>query len=392
MPSEHAKLSPSASERWMSCPASIRMEEQVPAEPESDYAAEGTAAHSLGEIKASVAFGLVSEEEGRVARQAWDELYREELEAWDLAEMERHTDAYVEVLREKLSEHDDAQLLLEQRMDTGVPTCWGTSDAVIVSMEHVEIVDFKYGAGVRVDAEGNPQLRLYACGAVDTFADLLGDTQEVRITVFQPRIGENGHLDTEVLTPDELLRWRDEEVKPVAAEALEDGARFGPSDEACRWCPASGRCRAQLEAVFATDFEVEPETLQPEDYAEKLAVIPLIKQWLSAFEQAALDTAYSEGKTIPGYKVIISGGRRSVTDPKGLEKSLLDAGYTKDQFTQTKPVGIGELEKLLGKELWGLADPYVRKGEGKPSLVLESDKRSAASPEAEAAKDFQKEE
>jgi hypothetical protein len=71
MPSEHAKLSPSASERWMTCPASIRMEEQVPPEPESTYAAEGTAAHSLGEIKASVAFGLVTPEEGAVARQAW---------------------------------------------------------------------------------------------------------------------------------------------------------------------------------------------------------------------------------------------------------------------------------------------------------------------------------
>lgn len=390
MPSEHAKLSPSASERWMSCPASIRMEEQVPKEEESSYAAEGTAAHSLGEIKASLAFGLVSPEEAELARKAWDELYRDELEAWDLAEMERHTDAYVEVLREKLSEHEDAQLLLEQRMDTGVPTCWGTSDAVIVSMSHVEIVDFKYGAGVRVDAEGNPQLRLYACGAVDTFADLLGDTEEVRITVYQPRIGD-GHMSTEVLTPEELLRWRDEVVKPVAAEALEDGAHFGPSDEACRWCPASGRCKAQLEAVFATDFEEEPETLEPEEIAEKLALIPLIKQWLSAFEEAALDTAYSGGKDIPGYKVVISGGRRSVTDPKGLEKSLLGAGYDKGDFTQTKPVGIGELEKLLGKEKWGLAEPYVKKSEGRPSLVPLDDKRSAASPEVEAAKDFQKE-
>lgn len=390
MPSEHAKLSPSASERWMSCPASIRMEEQVPPEPESQYAAEGTAAHSLGEIKASLAFGLVTPEEAELARQAWDELYKAELEAWDLAEMERHTDAYVEILREKLSEHDDAQLLLEQRMDTGVPTCWGTSDAVIVSMTHVEIVDFKYGAGVRVDAQGNPQLRLYACGAMDTFADILGETEEIRVTVFQPRIGD-GHMSTEVLHPDELREWRENVVKPVAAEALEDGARFGPSDEACRWCPASGRCRAQLESIFATDFEVKPETLEPEEIAEKLALIPAVKQWLSAFEEAALDTAYSEGKDIPGYKVVISGGRRSVTDFNGLKESLFAAGYTIDQFTQTKPVGIGELEKLLGKDKWVLAEPHVKKSEGRPSLVPLDDKRSAASPEIEAAKDFQKE-
>lgn len=390
MPSEHAKLSPSAAERWLQCPASIRMEEQVPPEPESEYAAEGTAAHSLGEIKASLEFGLITAEQGKVARAAWADLYNESLEAWDLAEMERHTDAYVALLKEKLAEHPDAQILLEQRMDTGVPTCWGTSDAVIVSMVHVEIVDFKYGSGVRVDAEGNPQLRLYACGAMDTFADLLGETEEIRITVFQPRIGEDGHVSTEVLHPDELREWR-ESIKPIATEALSDDAHFGPSDEACRWCPASGRCRAQLEAVFAQDFDVQPETLEPEEMAEALARIPAIRQWLSAFEEAALSAAYSEGKTIPGYKVVVSGGRRAVNDAKGLEKSLLAAGYTRDQFTQTKPVGIGELEKLLGKEKWGLAEPYIKKGEGKPSLVPESDKRKAASPEAEAAKDFTKE-
>lgn len=386
MPSEHAKLSPSASERWLSCPASIRMEEQVPKEPESEYAAEGTAAHSLGEIKASLAFGLVDANGARLARKAWEELYLKELEAWDLAEMERHTDAYVELLRDKLAEHPDAQLLLEQRMDTGVPTCWGTSDAVIVSMTHVEIIDFKYGAGVRVWAKDNSQLRLYACGAMDTFADLLGETEEIRVTVFQPRIGD-GHADTETLSPDELRSWR-ESILPIAAEALEDGARFGPSDEACRWCPASGRCKAQLEAVFAQDFDVKPETLEPEEMAEALGRIPAIKQWLSAFEEAALSAAYSEGKEIPGYKVVISGGRRSVTDPRGLEESLLGAGFEREQFTQTKPVGIGELEKLLGKEQWDLADPYIRKSEGKPSLVPLEDNRNAASPEAEAAKEF----
>lgn len=387
MPSQHAKLSPSAAERWIQCPASIRMEEKVPPEPESEYAAEGTAAHSLGEIKASLEFGLCDADTAGRARAAWEEEYGERLELWDLAEMERHTDAYVALLKERTAEFPEAQILLEQRLDTGIPRCWGTSDAVIVSTRHVEVIDFKYGSGVAVHAEGNPQLRLYACGAMDSFCHILGDTEEIRITVFQPRIGD-GHASTEILTPDELEAWR-EEIRPIAAEALTDDAHFDPSWEACRFCPASGRCKAQAQFIFETDFEQDPELLSPEDMAAALDKLPVIREWLKAFEEAALSTAYSEGKQIPGYKVVLSGGRRSVTDPKGAEKALRKAGYTDDQFLKRSLVGIGEFEKLLGKEKFNsILGDFVRKSEGKPALVPESDKRSAASPNAEAAREF----
>lgn len=387
MPSQHALLSPSAAERWIECPASIRMAEKFPDGGSSSYADEGTAAHALGEIKVSLEFGLSTPDEATAARRAWEIEWGGQLEAWDMAEMERHTDAYVALIREKVASHEGSVVMVEQRLNTGIQRCWGTSDIVIVSEHHIEIVDLKYGAGIRVWAEGNPQLRLYALGALDTFGDLIGDIERVVITVYQPRIGD-GHADSEVLSPEELRQWREEVARPAAELALSDGAPFGPSETACKWCPASGNCKAQLEQVFAQDFDEDPELLTGEDMSSALQRIPLIRAWLNSFEQAALSAAYSEGKDIPGYKVVISGGRRSVTDFDGLKESLFAAGYSIDQFTQTKPVGIGELEKLLGKDKWSLVEDYVKKSEGKPSLVPLEDKRSAASPDTEAAKEF----
>lgn len=388
MPSAHAKLSPSASERWLQCPASIRMEEQVPPEPESSYAAEGTIAHTLAELKASLAFGKIDQRQFTARRNRWLKDHPDVLTDEVVLEMEEHTDAYVALLQERMALYPNSVIFLEQRLDTGVPTCWGTSDTVIVSPQHVEIIDFKYGSGVAVEAHGNPQLRLYACGAMDTYADLLGETEVIRSTVHQPRMD---HVLTEELTPEALRKWRAEEVIPVAEVALGPDAPFGPSDTACRWCPASGRCRAQLEAVFATDFEEMPETLEPEEVSEKLSQVSMVQSWLNAFQETALNMAYSEGKRIPGYKVVLSGGQRSVKDhPKAIE-ILTAEGYKPEEISNTKAKGIGELEKLLGKDKFHqlLEEPgIVSKSDGKPALVVESDKRPAIAPNSEAAREF----
>lgn len=388
MPSAHAKLSPSASERWLQCPASIRMEEQVPPEPESSYAAEGTIAHTLAELKASRAFGKIDQRQFTARRNRWLKDHPDVLTDEVVLEMEEHTDAYVALLQERMALYPNSVIFLEQRLDTGVPTCWGTSDTVIVSPQHVEIIDFKYGSGVAVEAHGNPQLRLYACGAMDTYADLLGETEVIRSTVHQPRMD---HVLTEELTPEALRKWRAEEVIPVAEVALGPDAPFGPSDTACRWCPASGRCRAQLEAVFATDFEEMPETLEPEEVSEKLSQVSMVQSWLNAFQETALNMAYSEGKRIPGYKVVLSGGQRSVKDhPKAIE-ILTAEGYKPEEISNTKAKGIGELEKLLGKDKFHqlLEEPgIVSKSDGKPALVVESDKRPAIAPNSEAAREF----
>jgi hypothetical protein len=361
------------------------MESLMPAVPSSVYAEEGTCAHELAELKASVEFGKIS-------RATFNKRVDKWRSSWVVSdvtefEMQEHTDRYVELIREELSIFPNSHVSLEQRLDTGVPKCWGTSDAVIVSPEHVGIVDFKYGRGVAVEAENNPQLRLYGLGALDTFGDLIADTEVVRITVHQPRLD---HVLTEVITPDALRAWR-ETVIPIALVALGDDAPFGPSEVACRWCPASGNCRAQLESVFAdeAEFTVEPETLDTEELATLLAKIPAIREWCDAVESTAFRAAYNDGKVVPGYKIVLGGGKRSIIDPEAAIEHAVSLGYERDQVARLVPRTLGEFEALMTKPGFAekMAD-YIKPAVGKPSLVPDSDKRPAVSSNAEAARVF----
>lgn len=382
----HATLSPSSASRWISCPASVRLAASLPREQSSSYAEEGTAAHALAELLARhVILKATTPAQHNKLVAAWKEKYDISEEAH--AEMAEHATAYVVYLQARLDEHPGAQLLLEQRLPTGIKDSWGTSDAVMVSEVWLEIVDFKYGLGIKVSAEGNPQTRLYAVGALDTYGDLLGEVETVTHTIFQPRLD---HVDSETLSAADLRAWRDS-LKPVAAAALGPDAPFGPSEKACRFCPASGQCRAQMEWATARDFSTPVETLSPDELADALENIPLILQWAAAVQDYCLDRIYSRGEPVPGFKVVMSGGKRGVTDPEKAVRILTGLGYDEDEVTVRKPRGIGELEKLLGKPLFKqvLEDSgIVRKGDGSPSLVPDEDRRSAIQPETSAAEDF----
>ena len=359
------------------------MSRNVPQPPSSTYAEEGTAAHALGELYARhQILGQLTLAEFNAEFRVWHKNYEHVI--GDLEEMRGHAQAYVDLLRGKLAEHPHSQLLLEQRVPTGVPSCWGTSDAVIVSPVHVEIVDLKYGMGVRVSALGNPQLRLYGVGALEAFGDILGEPEFVRVTVFQPRLD---HCESEEIKVAELVEWRDSLI-PIAEQALGHDAPFGPSDTACRWCPASGQCAAQLEYATALDFGVAPEMLTEYDLADALERIPAIEAWCAAVRNLALDLAYSRGKNIPGYKVVMSGGKRYVKDPDGALAALTAMGYSLDQVTKRNIIGIGELEKLLKGDFELAVGPFIEKSTGSPSLVTVDDRRPAIDPDNEAAKEF----
>lgn len=349
---------------------------------DNEYTLEGTAAHALAEVEAStIASTPLREQALRSARVKW----RKEYPNADEAEMLPHVTAYVKLLKERLAVYPNSRLFLEQRMPTGIPECWGTSDAVIVSPEHVEIVDFKYGQGVAVSAEGNPQVRLYGAGALDTFGDLLGDVKLVLMTIFQPRLDS---VSTSEMTADELRAWREEVVLPAAAEARwSPNAHFGPSVDACRWCPAKGLCRAQMEAATAEDFGHNYDLLTPAEVAEQLDRLPMVKQWVLGLEDAALRLAYSEGKEIPRYKVVMSGGRRYVRDPEGAMEALAPL-YEAEQYCDLKVKGIGALESLLKGQFNDIVGPYISKTEGKPSLVPEDDKRKSINPNSQAVSEF----
>lgn len=381
----HATLSPSSAERWISCPASVLLAESFPEQTESVYAREGTACHELAEIRARwEILGKGTLKAHQAELKGWAKAY--DLADDAIGEMNEHVDAYIAFLRSRLAEVPDSQLLLEQRLPTGIPNSWGTSDAVIVSPTVVESVDLKYGMGVQVSAKGNPQLRLYGVGALEAFGDLLGEVELVRLSVFQPRLH---HVSTEELSATELRAWRDS-LLPVAEEALKPGARFGPSEEACRWCPVSGQCKAQMEWATARDFGLTPDMMTEDELATALDAIPMIRDWCNAVENFSLNRAYSEGKPIPGYKVVMSGGKRSIVDPDGAIEALMLLGFPEEAVSRRMPKTLGDLEKLLRRGMTVL-DPYIKKGEGKPSLVPESDPRNAIDPEGQAALDFAKE-
>lgn len=394
MPGEHATLSPSSAERWISCPASVRMVAEYAPEKDDDgsvYAMEGTIAHALAEIEASHTFGLTTRRKYLADRRTWQKDFDAQGYPEDtLADMESHVAKYVAYLAGRLKEIPNSRIMLEQRLNSGVPGSWGTSDAVIFSPEVVEIVDFKYGAGVQVYARRNPQLRLYGLGALDRYGDLLGDTETVTCTVFQPRVLD-GWVDSETLPADELRAWRTQVAIPAAEETTQPDARFGPSEDACRWCPVKNICRVRMETACQEDFSKPAEVLSAEELAEVLHRVPMIKTWVADVQAHALAQAYEKGEQLPGWKVVMSGGKRSIVDaPKALE--LLQAkGYTLEQvaIVDPKPRTLGALEKLVGKKvLPEVLGPTLRKGDGKPSLVPESDPREPITADSGAAADF----
>lgn len=387
---QHARLSPSASERWISCPASVLEIENMPMVEEKrddTYAAEGTVCHALAEIRGRAHFGQITKAEAKKQLTKWRKdngvsLFTEN-------EMWGHVDTWLTIIQQFFDEHPGSQIFFEQRLDTGVPSSWGTTDAAIVSPTHIYVIDFKYGAGVQVDAVGNPQLRLYGLGVLDEH-DVLGLIEDVTMTIVQPRIGE-GHISTERLSADDLRAWR-EEIIPIAESALLPDAPYGPSAKACRWCPLSGKCKAQLESIFEdeVDFEADPALLSPEETADLLLVLPRIKDWVNAFEAAALHRAYDQDETIPGWKVVMSGGRRGCINEEAVLAALKELGHGMDDVTTRKLVGIGALEGLLGKQTFAEElGTWYPKSPGKPSLVTVDDRRPALNRESEAAAIFE---
>lgn len=360
---------------------SAKVKEEQGDAPDSEYSIEGTRAHRCAELSAALIFGLIDEE-----------AYTEKLERWQgytpedqQDDMIRYAGLYVDMLQGLVEEAPMSNVLLEQRVETGVDFCWGTADAVVVSPTELDVVDYKYGKGVAVSAINNPQLRLYGIGALDTF-DELGEIETVRIHIFQPRLGEQS---TETLTADELRAWRDDIVRPAAVRALGEEASFGPSLDACRFCPAAGECKPRMLHLTAMDFG-DPNILTPEEMAENVMLLAEIRDWCNVLEATALRKAYSEGISLPGLKVVLSGGRRTIIDVDLAVKLLEEHGYPPSATARTSMQTLGVLEKLVGKkDLPELLGDLLVKSEGKPALVPEDDGRPAIDPETDAAKEFE---
>lgn len=349
---------------------------------ESVYAAEGTMFHTLCELRGAARFLL-----DRDLAELNQDFLEWELEVKDEWREEQlaYSDKWLEFLSGLMDEAGpEATLLLEQRVDTGIPGCWGTGDAMIMSPGHVHIIDIKYGMGDRVSALNNSQLRLYGLGALEMSEDPL-KVHDVTMTIWQPRMN---NISSETLTRRELLRWK-RNIKPRAELALGEDAPFGPSEEACRWCPIAGDCGPRTRWMLNQDYG-DPDHLSDEEMAEAYSRIKALKKWMSDIEDAALKRAYEEGGSVPGYKVVRSGGRRSITNDDDAIDRLRILGYDLDDIMVRKAASLGKLDKLVGgpERLQEVLGDLLVKSEGRLSLAPESDPRPPADALHSAKMDF----
>ncbi len=373
MPKTHALLSPSSSERWISCPPSVRMSEGIEEKP-SEYAAEGTAAHSLCEYKLHELLG-------------YEQLdIRENLDYYN-KEMEDCTEEYRNYINELLTVYDGRKPLMfvEQRVDFSrfVKEGFGTSDCIIIDNDTIYVVDFKYGTGVKVDALNNTQMMIYAIGALEMF-DGIFDINHVVMTIFQPRLN---NISTFEMTKGELYNWAFTVLKPAADMAYQGAGDF-KCGEHCRFCKAKSNCRARAEynlKLAQYDFKM-PATLEDIEIESLLGKLDMLIDWAEDIKTYALDQAV-QGKKWRGYKIVEGRSNRKYTDDKAVADKVTKAGY--DPY-EKKVLGITAMSKLLGKKKFEeLLSGLVEKPQGKPTLVSESDDRPEMNIAVNAAKDFE---
>ena len=362
---DHALLSASSSHRWLACPPSAVAAEAYP-EQDTDFTREGTLAHEVAEFVAG----------GRdhVKGLAKD-LTQEMLDC---------ANAYRDYIQE-LKHSDDAIVLLERRVDFSpwVPDGFGTCDCIIIQDDVLTIIDYKYGQGVPVQAYDNPQLKLYALGALNDYGFAF-DVKEVEMHIFQPRIN---NVSTFKMSVPHLIAWADNVVKPTAEKAAKGKGQYQEGTH-CTFCPHAGRCRklanACKEFVETHDLRVAVPILTPFELAEALAMEPLITLWLRRVKQQALDSMLN-GTEVPGYKVVEGKqGNRKWTDELEVLGKLEALGYMREDVTETKLLSPAQMDKALGKKKAAeLLTDYITRAPGSPTIAPESDKRPAYDPTAD---------
>ena len=355
----HALLSPSAAHRWMNCPPSACLEREFPSSS-SEVAAEGTAAHALCEHKLRKLLKL------RSKRPHSD---------FEDDEMDRCSDDYVSFVQEQMGEIPSPMVLVEQRLDLTryVPEAFGTADCIIVGGDRLHIVDFKYGMGVLVEAEHNPQMMLYALGALELL-DGIYDIQTISMSIFQPR---RENVCTWSLPKEDLLRWaRDDLVEKARLAYMGEGEyRAG---EWCTFCRAAVRCRARAEEKLrlAKEEFKYPPLITDEEIEDVLGEIPELIKWANAILAYATDAAVNHGKEWTGFKIVEGRSVRRYKDEDAVAREAESAGYT-DIFDR-KLISLTQMEKLMGKKAFtDILGGLIEKPPGKPTLVPLSDKRSA---------------
>lgn len=372
----HALLSASSAHRWLACPPSAVAAEAYP-QQDTEYTKEGTLAHEVAEI---VANGDNNED-----------LYLDQLrdeEEGVTPEMIECAYGYRGYIQEQIKS-DSATVLLEQRVDFSpwVPDGFGTADCIIIQGTTMDVIDYKYGQGVKVSAEDNPQMKLYGLGVYNDFG-FAYDVETVRLHIYQPRMN---NISVDELSVSDLLTWAEKTVKPTAEKAAKGKGNYNPGEH-CRFCPHAGRCRALTkvctEYVETHGVRASVPVLASWEIAEVLRIEPLVSLWLKRVKDQALATMLSGGE-IPGYKVVAGRGSRAWKDELQAGQALINAGYKNEDITKTELLSVAAMEKAIGKKkVAELLEDQIETRTGAPTVAPESDKRPKYDQAAETLTDL----
>lgn len=360
----HATLSASSAHRWLNAPPLPQLEKLFP-NPASPMAEEGTAAHALGEYKLRKALGQDS-------KRPVSDFQSDDMEAFT----DDYCDYVMEQYRQARLDHPGSSVLIEQRLDFSnyVPDGFGTGDCIIIADGLMHIVDFKYGKGVRVDAENNPQMKLYALGALNNYSMIYDQPEVIDMTIFQPRIG---NVSTWSIETDALLNWAKTDLKPKAELAIKgDGTvKYGP------WLQFSN-CNAVLRVRYnqykkLQEFQLRsPHLMSNAEIEEVLANVDELVKWANQVKAYAQDLAVNHGKQWDGFKVVEGRSIRKYKDEATVAKVAKENGFT--DIYQQSLLPITKLEKVMGKKQFNdLLGQYIYKPAGKLTFVPQTDKRPA---------------
>lgn len=375
--SAHAQLSPSSAVRWMSCPGSVRMCEGIP-DTSSDASLEGTMMHTVSAhcltrgTDAAGYVGVTDAETGLILQ----------------AEQAQAIQTYVDTVRD-IVKTTGGELLVEQRLSiwhmTGEEDAHGTADAVIMTMDELIVIDAKFGRGVAVDAEDNPQLMMYAAAAYVEH-ELAYDFKRVRMMIVQPRLNASPEWTIPVPQLDNFM----EEVQISAELTRQPDAPLVPSAKGCQWCRAKATCPAITNKIMDDFDAVVPETADERDLARVMANADMIEKWVKAV-RAEVERRLLAGEPVHGYKLVQGKkGNRQWADPDAAEETLKSMRIKHDQMYDYKLASPTSIEKLakagdVGPRQWAKIQDLITQSEGQPSVAPESDKRPALVTSATAS-------
>lgn len=372
MPKDHAILSASGAHRWLACTPSARLEMKFPAST-STYAEEGTVAHALAELTARYFLGEIDEDayENSLAEFENNEYYNEEMRECATA----YAEFVVKRFQEAKATCEDAVVILETRLDFSkwVPGGFGTGDCVIIAEPVLDVIDFKYGKGNRVEAEDNPQMQLYGLGTISEYGDLY-NIETIRMTIFQPRL--SGVMDSSEKSVKELLTWAQKVVKPKAKLADKGEGEFAPGEETCKFCRAKAQCKARTDMNLKLfDESPDPLVISVEEAGEILAKAGDIEGWLKDLREL-VTKALTAGERVIGWKMVEGRSNRKFVDEDKVAEVMTAAGYDEALLFERKLITLTKMEKDFGKKAVGeILKDLIVKPKGAPTLAPETDKR-----------------